>query len=292
MELAFIVNPTAGGGRARQRWARVEAELRQSNVRWQTFFTEGVGHATTLARAAAAEGYDAVVAVGGDGTLNEVVNGAVGSDVSVGLIPLGTGVDFSRTTLLPRDPVAALDVVLAGRVRRVDVGVVNGRYFCNVAGTGFDATVADRVNRSSLKRGRGGVIPYVQAVFQTLFTYRNAPFKITVDDTVFEVTSLLMAVGNGRYYGGGFKICPDAEIEDGSFDVCIVGDVGKLTTVVLLPRAFAGGHRNHPKVTFVRGRRVTVEGPAELRIQADGELVGHLPATFEIKQAALPMLLP
>ncbi len=142
MELAFIVNPTAGGGRARQRWARVEAELRQRNVRWQTFFTEGVGHATTLARAAAAEGYDAVVAVGGDGTLNEVVNGAVGSDVSVGLIPLGTGVDFSRTTLLPRDPVAALDVVLAGRVRRVDVGVVNGRYFCNVAGTGFDANGA------------------------------------------------------------------------------------------------------------------------------------------------------
>ncbi len=290
MELALIVNPAAGGGRVRRRWPLLEEELRRRGVRWQAFWTERAGHATTLAKTACLEGYDAVVAVGGDGTLNEVVNGAIGSDVPVGLIPLGTGIDFSRTTGLPRSPGQALDVILAGRVQRVDVGVVNDRYFCNVAGTGFDATVADRVNQSSSKRG--GIIPYIQAVFQTLFTYRNTPFKISVDDTTFEVTGLLMAVANGRYYGGGFMICPDAEVADGRFDVCIVGDVDKLSTVLLLPRVISGGHRGHPKVTFVKGRRVTVEGPSDLRIQADGELIGHLPASFEMKEAALPMLLP
>ncbi|MFS8582578.1 MAG: diacylglycerol kinase family lipid kinase [Limnochordales bacterium] len=290
MELALIVNPAAGGGRVRRRWPRLEQELRRRGVRWQAFWTEGAGHATVLAKAASQEGYDAVVAVGGDGTLNEVVNGAVGTGVPVGLIPLGTGIDFSRTAGLPRSPKDALDVILAGRVRHVDLGVVNDRYFCNVAGTGFDATVADRVNRFGSKSG--GIVPYLKAVFQTLFTYRNTPFRISVDDRVFEVRSLLMAVANGRYYGGGFMICPDAELADGRFDVCIVGDIDKLSTVLLLPRVVKGGHRGHPKVTFVRGRRIKVEGPPELRIQADGELVGHLPAYFEIKQAALPMLLP
>lgn len=290
VNFAFIVNPAAGSGRVRRHWPQIEAELRRRDVRWQAFFTEGVGHATALARAACDDGFDAVVAVGGDGTLNEVVNGAVGSDVPVGLIPLGTGVDFSRTTRVPRDPCAALDVILAGRVRRVDVGIVNGRYFCNVAGTGFDVTVAERVNQYSSKSG--GVIPYIKAVFETLSSYKNVRFRITVDQQVFEVTSLLMAVANARYYGGGFKICPDADIHDGRFDVCIVGDIGKLTTVVLLPSAFAGIHRIHPKVTFARGRRVVVEGPSELRVQVDGELIGNLPASFEIREAALPMLLP
>lgn len=290
MELALIVNPAAGGGRVRRRWPQLESALRQRGISWQAFWTEDAGHATVLAERACGQGYDAVVAVGGDGTLNEVVNGALGSDVPVGLIPLGTGVDFSRTARLPRSPGEALDVILSGRVRRVDVGVVNNRYFCNVAGTGFDATVADRVNRSGLKRG--GLIPYVQAIFQTLFTYKNASFKISLDDDTYEVTSLLMAVANGRYYGGGLMICPEAELADGCFDVCIVGDIGKISTLFLLPRVFSGGHKNHPQVTFVRARRVTVDGPAHLQVQADGELIGHLPATFEMKQAALPMLLP
>lgn len=290
MELALIVNPIAGGGRVRRRWPRLEQALHERGVRWQAFWTEYGGHATALAQQACQQRYDAVVAVGGDGTLNEVVNGAVGSDVPVGLIPLGTGVDFSRSAKLPRSPGEALDVILAGRVQRVDVGVVNDRYFCNVAGTGFDATVADRVNRSGLKRG--GVIPYVQAIFQTLFTYNNAPFKISLDDEKHEVTSLLMAVANGRYYGGGLMICPEAELADGCFDVCIVGDVGKISTLLLLPRVFSGGHKTHPRVQFIRARRVTVEGPTDLRVQADGELIGNLPATFEMKQAALPMLLP
>lgn len=288
--LAFIVNPIAGSGRARRLWPAITAELRSRRVAWDTFETEGPGHATDLARKATAAGYTAVVAVGGDGTLNEVVNGVGTGGVPVGLIPLGTGVDFPRTAGVPKDPRQALEVVLAGRVSHIDVGVVNDRLFCNVAGTGFDAQVAARVNQAGNKQG--GPIPYIKAVFQTLFSYENAPFRITLDGVSQQVTSLLMAVGNGRFYAGGMMICPRADIRDGQFDVVIAGDIGKLGTLLTLPRVFSGAHLRHPKVTYQRARRVVVEGPAHLGIQADGELVGHLPATFELRPGALPMLLP
>ncbi|MBO8141551.1 MAG: diacylglycerol kinase family lipid kinase [Firmicutes bacterium] len=290
MRLAFIVNPVAGAGRARKGWSVLEAVLKERRVEWQAFFTEGPGHGSVLAQKAARDGFTAVVAVGGDGTFNEVVNGVGAGDTPVGFIPLGTGVDFPRTAGLPRSPLAALDVVMAGRVRRVDVGAVNGRLFCNVAGAGFDAQVAARVNRYGVRRG--GAIPYVIAVFQTLFSYENARFTIALDGVTHEVTSLLLAVGNGRYYAGGMMICPEADFQDGRFDVCIVGDMGKIDTLLTLPRVFTGAHLRHPKVTYARARSVTVDGPAELAIQADGELIGHLPATFELKPQALPMLLP
>ncbi len=290
MGLAFIVNPIAGGGRARQLWPQIEEELRARGVAWERFETEGPGHAVALARQAAGGGYSAVVAVGGDGTLNEVVNGVGTGSVPVGLIPLGTGVDFPRTAGVPRTPKEALSVVLAGRVTPIDVGVVNGRLFCNVAGTGFDARVAARVNRTGKRQG--GTIPYVMAVFATLFTYQNVPLRITIDGVSQEVKSLLMAVGNGRFYAGGMMICPQADLRDGRFDVVIGGDIGKLGTIMTLPKVFSGGHLRHPKVTYHRARQVIVDGPGDLGIQADGELVGHLPATFELLPAALPMLLP
>ncbi|HLS89395.1 MAG: diacylglycerol kinase family lipid kinase [Limnochordales bacterium] len=290
MRLAFIVNPVAGSGRVRRTWPALAAHLRTRQVEWDVLETEGPGHAIELAREAATAGYTAVVAVGGDGTLNEVVNGVGTDGVPVGFIPLGTGVDFPRTAGLPRSPLEALEVVLAGRVTRIDVGVVNDRLFCNVAGTGFDAQVAARVNETGSKRG--GPIPYIKAVFQTLFTYENAPFRIVVDGVPQHVKSLLMAVGNGRFYAGGMMICPRADLRDGQLDVCIAGDLSKLGTLLTLPRVFSGAHLGHPKITYRRAREVVVEGPSHLRIQADGELVGNLPATFALRPGALPMLLP
>lgn len=290
MHLVFIVNPVAGGGRARRLWPEVEERLRARRVTWERFETERPGHAVELARQAAQAGYNAVVAVGGDGTLNEVVNGVGLGGVPVGLIPLGTGVDFPRTAGLPKRPQDALDVVLSGRVTHIDVGIVNGRLFCNVAGTGFDAQVAARVNETGKKQG--GAIPYVKAVFETLFTYENAPLRITLDGVTHEVRSLLMAVGNGRFLAGGMMICPQADLRDGQFDVVIAGDIGKIGTILTLPRVFNGSHLKHPKVSYHRARQVVVEGPSHLRIQADGEMVGNLPATFELRPRALPMLLP
>lgn len=290
MAICFIVNPAAGSGRTRTAWPELERRLHERDIQYEVFWTEARGHATDLARKAASNGAAAVVAVGGDGTLNEVVNGVNGSDVSVGLIPLGTGVDFSRTLHLPRSPEQCLEIVLQGNVRRLDVGVVNDRRFCNVAGTGFDAKVADRVNQRGKKTG--GALPYLQALLQTLFTYKNAPFQITMDGTALDVTSLLMAVGNGRYFGGGMQICPEADVEDGRFDVCIVGDVDKFRTVMLLGRVFTGSHRFHPLVTYKKAKEVMVEGPDDFWIQADGELIGRLPAVFRLEKGGLPMLLP
>lgn len=290
MGFMFVVNPTAGGGRARGAWPELQRQLQDRHIYFDVAWTEGPGHATHLAREAASNGATTVVAVGGDGTLNEVANGVAGTDVSVGLIPLGTGVDFSRTLGLPRSPEAALDVVLTGQVRRLDIGIVNDRRFCNVAGTGFDAKVADRVNRTGKKSS--GAVPYVQALLQTLFTYRNAPFQITIDGDIHEMKSLLMAVGNGRFFGGGMKICPEADVADGRFDVCIVGDVDKFRTIMMLGKVFSGTHMTHPLVTYERATEVIVEGPDDFLIQADGEMVGTLPAAFRIEKGALPMVLP
>lgn len=290
MSLMFIVNPAAGGGRARRGWPALQNELQRRNIDFEVRWTEGRDHGTELARQAGAAGYSAVVAVGGDGTLNEVINGVAAHKTAVGLIPLGTGVDFSRTVGLSNSPMEALNTVLAGNLRRVDIGLVNNHRFCNVAGTGFDAKVAHRVNQTDSKGS--GAVPYVQALLQTLFTYKNTPFTITIDDSIHEVTSLLMAVGNGRFFGGGMQICPDADIADGHFDVCIVGDVGKLPMLLLLGRVFNGSHMKHPLVTYKKARKVTVHGPADFAVQADGELVSFLPATFELKRAALSMLLP
>lgn len=290
MGYLFIVNPEAGGGRTRRAWPLLERELQNRNILYDVVWTEERGHGTEAARFGAAEDAKAIVAVGGDGTLNEVVNGVVNTDVPVGLIPLGTGIDFSRTLGLPQDPVEALDITLQGNVRRLDVGTVNERRFCNVAGTGFDAKVAERVNRNGKKSGGTG--PYLQALLQTLFTYKNGPFRITIDGQTHEVRSLLMAVGNGRFFGGGMKICPLADVEDGRFDICIVGDVDKVRTVLLLGRVFAGTHTSHPLVTYAQGQEVVVDGPEDYTIQADGELAGMLPATFRIEKGGLPMLVP
>lgn len=290
MAFLFIVNPAAGSGRTRAAWPDLERELKQRHVEYEVTWTEERGHATEIARRAASNGATTIVAVGGDGTLNEVANGVADSDVPIGLIPLGTGADFSRTLGLPRSPMAALDIVLDGRVRRLDVGLVNEHRFCNVAGTGFDAKVADRVNQTGKKSS--GALPYVQALLQTLFTYKNAPFEITLDGETHEVKSLLMAVGNGRFFGGGMQICPEADVEDGRFDVCIVGDVDKFRLVMMLSRVYSGTHMTHPLVTYERATEVIVHGPADFHIQADGELVGQLPATFRIEKGGLPMRLP
>lgn len=290
MHVAFIVNPIAGGGRVRHDWPRIEARLNERGANWTAFWTEEQGHATALTREACAAGFDAVVSVGGDGTLNEVVNGAANTGVPVGIIPLGTGADFPRTAGVPTSPLDALDVVLDGDVKYVDLGRVNDRFFCNVAGTGFDATVAERVNRNG--KSQSGAIPYVMALVQTLFSYRNTPITITMDGVTHEVTTLLMAVANGRFFGGGMMICPGADMSDGEFDVCVIGDVGKLKTLFLLPRVFSGSHVEHPEVQVLRGREIHIDGPPHVHIQADGEIIGRLPATFEIKPGALPMLLP
>lgn len=240
--------------------------------------------------AAVASGADLVLAAGGDGTLAGVVNGVAGSGAAIGLIPMGTGNDFARAVGLPLDPLTAIRCLAHGRVQRLDVGVREGRRFINVAGCGFDAVVARRVNAGyRLLRGSAA---YLAAVMGTLATHRPARFKLEVDGEIFEADAMMCAIANGTSYGGGMKVAPRARADDGMLDVCLVLACSKLEFILAFPRVYRGEHLSHRRVRFFRGRKVTVSCDPAQPVLMDGELVEPTPASFLAEPGAVPFLVP
>jgi len=290
MRSFFIVNPVAGSGRGRRVWEAVLGHLQATETAYEVEFTRSPGAATELARRAVESGHRRIVALGGDGTLSEVVRGIAGSDVTLGLVPGGTGNDFVRSLSIPRDPVAATHIALGPHSRAVDLPRVNGMPFLNVAGVGFDAEVAAEMNR---RRSRlQGAIPYLLTVLRMLTQYRNTPVQMELDGQRMEAAILLVAVGNGRYCAGGMKILPEAAVDDGLFDVCIAADLTRLETLGALCRVYGGSHIGLPKVTCTRARRVKITSDTPLCVQADGELVGQVPVTLELAPQALRVATP
>lgn len=291
----LILNPAAGGGRAR----RVESVIRRaldttdhSDV--ELALTEHPGHAERLAAEAAESGYARVVAVGGDGTVNEVVNGLLRSPgpPPLGVVPVGTGNDFARTLGLPKSTADALELALAGTsTRSVDAGRCGERYFLNVAGLGYDARVAATAARLPGAL-RIGPLPFVTAALIELLRHTSYPLEISLDGRTLHRRSLMVAIANGQYYAGGMMIAPGASLEDGLLDVCIAGDVGRLEVLGLLPQVFSGGHVRHPKVEMYRARSVRVEGPSGVLVEVDGEVTGTLPAELSVRPAALNVVVP
>jgi len=238
------------------------------------------------------------VAVGGDGTVNEVLNGlvvegTVDPEVALGIIPWGTGADFSRTAGIPRHYAEAGRKLLRMETRPVDLGRITclrdgrevERYFINAAGLGFDGEVAELANR--FPKVLGGTITYLTCLFISLVTYRNKSVELSFD--VQHVRGRLNSaiVCNGRYLGGGMFMAPGAAFDDGIFDVVILGNLNKFEVVVNLPRLYKGTHLTHPKVSLCHAREVHVEARERMFLQADGELVGEAPATFQIVPGAL-----
>lgn len=302
--MVCILNPAAGGGRALRLEPSIEAFLRERGLAARITRTEAPGHAADLAAEAAAAGASTLVAVGGDGTVHEVVNGLLGGDVGrspalgqprerlpeLAVVPAGTGNDFARTLGIPRAADRALPVLADGRSRRVDVGRVGRRYFVNIAGVGFDAEVAADVNRRPKRLP--GFLPYVLGVFRILARYQPTPVRFRLDGVAHAGPILLLAVGNARFYGGGMMLCPDASVDDGVFDVCVGGDVGKLETLRLLVKVFKGAHVGHPRVTMYRARTVEVESATPLYVHADGEVIGQVPVAFTCLPGALAVRVP
>lgn len=290
----FILNPAAGGGRARAAWRRLYPWLEAADsLTYDLIRTKAPGDATDKAGRLTEERCDAVIAVGGDGTVQEVAAGLAHGPLPLGIIPAGTGNDFSRSLGIPRHPVRAARALLEGTTTVIDLHRVNGHIFANVAGLGFDAQVAQRTNEG--KKRLGGPLPYLGAILRTLRQYRNIPVRLRVDDEEMELPVVLVAVGSGRYYGGGFHILPDADNRDGRLDVCVAGDLSKPALVQMIPKMFWAGHRHHPLVHFFRGRRVEVEPVTAKRplwLHADGEVLGSGPASFTVLPDALEVLVP
>ena len=291
-EILFILNPVAGHGRSRRVFERLQAMLaghRQLQpVVWQT---AGPAHARELAARAAQEGYQRVVAVGGDGTVHEVINGLMDAGpqlaggVRVGVVPAGSGNDFARNLGLPSDPGEAARLLARGEAHPIDVGRVNDRHFANLAGVGFDAEVAAWANR--VPKFIPGTFTYLAGVLALLARYRNAEVSLELDGRPLQGRAFLVAVGNGPRYAGGMAICPGAVMNDGRLRVVLCGDLQRGEILRLLPTIYQGRHVGHPKVQTFDVRRLSLHARRPLAVHADGELVGYTPARFEVVPGAI-----
>ncbi len=287
-EIVAVVNPIAGRGKCKRLWPQIAAYLEELGISLRVEFTQGAGDAIKLARQAAVDGAAAVIAVGGDGTLNEVVNGLVGYPETVlGVIPAGSGNDFVRSLgLKPSDWQAACRLIAQGKTKAVDLGQVNGRHFINVSGVGFDATVVDCANTWG-KAHFSSTLAYVAAMLKTLREFKPSHVKIQLDGQEVETLSWLVVVASGQYFGGGMWIAPQAEISDGLFDVVVLGDVSKFELLRAFPSIFSGKHLSHPAIKFYRARQVRVEADRPMMAQTDGEVIGQTPITFQVRPSAL-----
>jgi YegS/Rv2252/BmrU family lipid kinase len=292
-----------------KQWPLLRETLLQGGLPFHAELTEYPGHASEIARKALGDGFRYFVAVGGDGTVHEVVNGLVveqrvPADVTLSIIPGGTGSDFVRVLGIPRDPTQACHAMLGHassptdggteqRTRTTDIGEIeclrdgkpHTRYFVNVAGLGFDGEVAVRMNH--MRKRIGGTLPYLSNLVLTLFSYANKDVQLTVDGQPLDGRMNSVVICNGQYFGGGMWIGPHAAADDGIFDVVLLKDLNKVEFLLNVPRVYKGTHLTHPKAQSLQGREVHVEAKQRMFIQAEGELVGEAPATFRLIPGAL-----
>jgi diacylglycerol kinase (ATP) len=264
---------------------------------WEWRFTEKSGDARALAQAAVDAGARLVVAVGGDGTLHEVMNGVLGSGATVGLVPYGTGNDFGRALGLYGDLELACKTLTSGIVRKVDVGVIEGegtggpRHFLVLAGTGYDARTAQTVNSGI--RFLSGPLAYVWGAILTLWRFTPFALTLTLDDAPpRRLSAMFVSFANAETTGGGMKIAPGAKVDDGCLDICLVAAVSKPTLLYNLTQIFSGQHIRSPAVSMHKARKLTVDADPPQPLLIDGEVVGTTPATVTLLPGALPFLVP
>jgi diacylglycerol kinase (ATP) len=295
VKVALLVNPVAGRGRARDAARRARARLAQRGVDVQELAGPDAETSRQLAKQAVADGVDALVVVGGDGMVHMALPAVVDSGIPLGVIPAGTGNDQAREYGWPRrSPEWAADVVADGHTRQVDVGVAvtaDGRtsLFGSVLAAGFDSLVSDRTNRMRWPRGR---LRYDVALVAEFANLRPLPIVLTfADGQVIERDLLLAAVGNTTSYGGGMRMCADADPADGLLNVTIIDAANRRRVLARLPSVYRGTHLRRPEVQVVRTERVRIESP-DINAYADGELLGPLPVEVSVRPRALTLLVP
>jgi YegS/Rv2252/BmrU family lipid kinase len=297
--VVFLVNPASDNGATGRRWPELAHRAARLGLTGETLFSERPGHLIELAAAAVDGGATLVVAVGGDGTLNEVVNGIAGRDVDLATIPLGTGMDFGRTHGIPTKFEDAVRIALEGTPRTIDAGRVSfrtwggeavQRWFANVGSVGMSGAVAQRAN--GMSKALGGKATFFYALTRVFFEWENTDVTVRFDGQERHGKMHDVIVANGVWHGGGMMLAPEARPDDGAFDVVLIGDVGKVDFLTTAPKLYKGKHVNHPKIEVVRTARVEVDAAEHLPIELDGEQVGTTPATFEVVPAAVRIRVP
>lgn len=305
--MLFIVNPASGAGKAGREWKAVEQWLPAAGIPFETAFTTRPLEATEIAQRAVKESRPVVVAVGGDGTLNEVVNGffrngaPIPTTSKLAMVPLGTGGDFRRTLRIPLDTKAAIQVLSGGLARRLDAGCVTYqdesgatavRHFINIADAGLGGEVVHTVGNGTKRFGSAA---YRIGGLRALMGFKNKPMTVNIDGATHELPKAQQVViANCQFFGGGMKMAPSASPTDGVFDVILVKNAGKVETLRGMNDIMSGKHldQTNPHIELVYGKRISVTSPMKVRIDVDGEAVGFLPALFEVQPGAIEFITP
>jgi diacylglycerol kinase (ATP) len=285
----FLVNPASANGETGKRWTELHRRAQELGLEGEVRMSTRPGELVELARDADAE---LLVVVGGDGAVNEVVNGR--RDLEVAVIPRGTGMDFVRSHGIPSEFDDAVAVARDGRPREVDLGRVEfregQRWFANVASVGMSGAVAQRANRMS--KALGGKVTFFYALAREFLVWKNTEVTVRLDGAERRGRMHDVIVANGQYHGGAMWLAPDARADDGQFDVVLIGVVTKLDFITTAPKLYRGTHLAHPKVELIRSAFVDVEAPVPLPIETDGEVAGTTPAHFEVVPGALRVRVP
>lgn len=296
-----IVNPASANGRTGRDWKGQESLLRSILPPFKVWETTHPGHARELAQEAAALGFSVIAVHGGDGTFNEVVNGFFphsSGEISLAFLPSGTGADLVRTLGISHSLSEAARQARRGTGQPVDIGSVQfhdlegreaRRYFVNVTDAGFGGDLVRYVNSHSKRWG--GRISFFQGLLLTLFRYKNKKVRITIEDgDIFDQQASSIVVANGQYFGGGMWVAPEARLDDGLFELVIIGDVTKREVLTNVGLLYRGTIATHPKVKTYKAKTITLTSEEEVLIDLDGELVGRLPARFQILPGALSVI--
>jgi YegS/Rv2252/BmrU family lipid kinase len=299
-----IVNPNAGNAKGKKDWDRIAGILKKNNIDYDVKHTEGKGHAIEFATAMIRKGYRKIISVGGDGTLNEIINGIFTQDIcptkeiTLGIIPVGTGNDWGRMFGIPLIYDGAVNVIKEGKEMLHDIGVVyfntgdtrQKRYFINIAGLGFESVVVKKTNKQKDK-GKSNKTIYFYNLLSSLIKYKNTTVEITIDGISSRAKVFSINIGNGRYCGGGMRQTPDALPDDGLLDITVIKNMSKLEIIRNLGLLYDGRILSHPKVDGYRSNNLKVESDLDLYLEADGESLGHTPAEFGIIPSAVKMII-
>jgi YegS/Rv2252/BmrU family lipid kinase len=288
MPLTLLVNPVSAGGKTMKLLPRVEQALDARRAAFRVQRTKGIEHGVEQALRAVEAG-ELPVVMSGDGLLGAIGGAMAGSETPLGIVPGGRGNDLARALGIPDDPEAAVDVILAGQVRPIDVGEANGKRFLGIVSVGFDSECNRLANETHFLRGN---LVYVYSMVRTLIGWRSARFTLAVGDERKRLSGYFVAVANNSVYGGGMYIAPKAEIDDGEFDIVSIGEVGKIRFLRGLGDVFRGAHLDREEVSFFRAPRLELDASRPFPVYADGEHLTDLPVSLRILPRCLSVLVP
>jgi YegS/Rv2252/BmrU family lipid kinase len=287
-KIKFIINPIAGFRRDKS-FIEELIQQRCKNLDFVIVHTTGPGDATRLAQEAAAENYHTVVAIGGDGTVNETASGLVGTETALGIIPRGSGNGLARSLDIPLQPTEALEVICTGQAHRIDAGRAAHRYFFVVTGVGFDANVGHKFNTAAWR----GPIPYFYIAAREFANYQPEPLRLRLENEVLEMTPFLVTIANTEQYGNGAIIAPHAKPDDGVLEVCVVQPMNFAEFVMNAPKLFNGKADTIPMITYHHSKIATIEKSGPILFHVDGEAqMSDGPLNVSVLPQALKVIVP